>query len=89
MGDVDDHLVGPRPLHLEVARGTGRHGIHTFSGGDGPAFGLLQPVAGFVQVVYYEADVVDAVVIVSVGSDVGIGGCGLIVQGIKYFYYYA
>ena len=48
VGDIDDHVVGPRPLHLEVARGTGRHGVHPFSSGDGPAFGLFQPVASFV-----------------------------------------
>ena len=62
MRDVYHHIIGSRPLHLEVAGRSRRDGFHALSGSDCSALGSLQLFASGVQVVYFEADVVDAVV---------------------------
>src|SRR5262245_9794347 len=71
--DIEDHLVGAGPLHLEVAVSSRSHcDVETSLLGETPGLDRLQLLAGLAEVVHLEAEMVDAVVIGPVGADVGI-----------------
>src|SRR5262249_44881646 len=71
--DVEDDLVGAGPLHLEVAVAAGSHGdVETVPQGQPLGPDGLQLLTRIVEVVDLEAEMVDAVVVGPVGSDVGV-----------------
>src|SRR5262245_34098243 len=70
--DIEDHLVGTGPLHLEVAVSSRSHcDVETGLLGETPGLDRLQLLAGLAEVVHLEAEMVDAGVIGPVRADVG------------------
>jgi hypothetical protein len=60
--DIEDHLVGAGPLHLEVAVSSRSHcDVETGLLGETPGLDRLQLLAGLAEVVHLEAEMVDAV----------------------------
>src|SRR5215471_19481451 len=80
VGDVDDDLVGAAPLHLEVAvPAWSDGGLDAGLAGEPGALSRVELLAGLVEIVHLETEVVDAVVVGAVSAHVGVL-LGLVVQ---------
>src|SRR5215472_7147340 len=65
--------VGAGPFHLEVAMAAGRHfHIEPVLRGELSALGALQPLRGFVEILDFDAEVMDAAEIGTVSTDIGV-----------------
>src|SRR3989442_9310286 len=73
MRDIQHHAVRSSPLHLEVARTPGTHGVvKPFLLSDARALGLLQLGARLLESIHLKADVVDTAVVRPVRSYIGV-----------------
>src|SRR5207253_6714149 len=80
MRDVDDDAVRSGPFHLEIGMAAGRHRrIDMVFPGQPLGLGVLQLLAGLVEIVDLEAEMMDAVEIRPVRPDIG-RFLGLVVQ---------